>query len=710
VAEAGGERVTLGIDVGGTFTDVAILTESGRVFTSKAATTSTDPSRGVFAALELGAAELGCDLPGLLGRAVRVMHGSTIATNALLTRTGSRVGLVTTRGFEDTPFVMRAIGRVDGVPEDQLRHVAYLTKPQPLVARSLVRGVHERIDAWGDVVVPLRRPDVEAALHTLVEEERVEAVGVCLLHSWVNPAHEELVRDVMESRYGDALYAAYSHRLTRRAGEYARTNTVLVDAFVGLRVRRYLGRLADELRERGFRGSLLLMQGNGGLASIEQCTAVATLQSGPAGGMLAAAHMAEVLGHHRVLTADMGGTSFDVGIYTDGYLRYAEEPIFDRFRILQPTIEIESVGAGGGTIARVDETTGRLLVGPQSAGAEPGPVCYGAGGEHPTVTDADVVLGIIDPGYFLGGATPLDGDLARAAVEARVARPLQLDTIEAAAGIQQIIDSKMADLIRRQIVRSGHLPEDFTLYAFGGAAPVHAAGFARNLGIETIYVFPTSPVFSAFGIALADVRHTRVITCRHRLPDRAGALNDPLQALEKELLETMAAEGFEASQVSFCRFLSIRFRRQSSGVELELPWDRLVGDRGAQVARLFLARYEELYGTGSGSREAGLEAYELRVDAIGPVPKPEIGRNGAPAGEVLPMGRRRVFLGDRFVEAGVYDWSDLGPGNLLRGPAVVEAEFTTVLLPAGARAEVDDFGNLVLRLGELEEGGNGSRR
>ncbi|HEX4841868.1 MAG TPA: hydantoinase/oxoprolinase family protein, partial [bacterium] len=416
-----GESFIIGIDIGGTFTDVALVDSTGTVRMDKAPTTPDDPSRGVFDALERVARQLGSDLNGLLSRTVRITHGSTVATNALLTRSGANVGLITTRGFEDTPFIMRAIGRVDGVSEDEVRHVGWLTKPTPLVSRSLVRGVTERIDVQGTVVVPLRTEDVLRAVGELVEERGVEGLGVCLLNAWINPEHERRIQELIDARYrGNHIYCAYSHRLAPVAGEYARMNTVLVDCFVGPRVHTYLARLEEELRRLQFRGHFLIMQGNGGLTGREQCAPVATLQSGPAGGMLASAYMAGVLGHTRVLTADMGGTSFDVGIYADGYWRYAEEPIFDRFRILQPTIEIESIGAGGGTLARVEPATGRLLVGPQSAGADPGPACYGTGTE-PTVTDANVALGIIDPGYFLGGAIPLDSGRARAAIEERVA-------------------------------------------------------------------------------------------------------------------------------------------------------------------------------------------------------------------------------------------------------------------------------------------------
>lgn len=692
------ERLTIGIDIGGTFTDVALVSAAGEVYANKAPSTPEDFSQGVFDALERAAAALGTDLAGLLARTERITHGSTVATNALLTRRGAKLGLITTRGFEDTPFIMRAIGRVDGVPEEEIRHVTWLTKPEPLVARSRVRGVRERVDVWGQVVVPLQEDDVARALDDLVDGEQVEGLAVCLLNCWANPVHEERIRSLVEARYGsERLYCAYSHQLARVAGEYARMNTVLVDVFVGPGVRQYLQELEEGLRRRGFQGHFLLMQGNGGLTGREQCSPVATLQSGPAGGMMATAHMASLLGHRRVLTADMGGTSFDVAVYVDGYWRYAEEPIFDRFRILQPIIDIDSIGAGGGTVARAEETTGRLSVGPQSAGADPGPACYGLGGTEPTVTDADVVLGIIDPDYFLGGVQKLDVERAHAAIHDRVAKPLGMGTVEAAAGIQQIINGKMADLIRRQVVRSGYLPDDFVLYAFGGAAPVHAVGFARDLGIRTIYLFPTSPVFSAFGIALADVRHTRVVTTQYSLPTEPERFNEPLATLEGALLAVMDREGFPRSEVTLHRYASLRFRRQAVSVEIAIPWDRLNAGRMRELIDLFAQKYEELYGHGAGNVEAGVEVSALRVDAVGPVPKPAL--RAVPDGAAplpAPKSHRQVHFDGTFQRTPTYEWSHLSPGHLLLGPAVIESAFTTVLVPPGTRARLDPYQNVVL--------------
>jgi N-methylhydantoinase A len=699
--------LSVGIDIGGTFTDVAMLNGRGEVFASKAATTPDDPARGVFDALEGAAAQVGTDVTGLLARSDRITHGSTVATNALLTRTGARVGLITTRGFEDTPFIMRAIGRVDGLPEELVRHVAWLTKPEPLVNRSLVRGVTERIDARGQVIVPLRGEDVERALDELLDKEHIESLAVCLLNAWANPVHEQRVRSMVEtSARGIDLYCAYSHQLARVAGEYARVNTTLLDAFVGPAVRQYLQNLENELRRRSFRGHFLLMQGNGGLAGLKECSAVATLQSGPAGGMLAAAHMAGVLGHSRVLTADMGGTSFDVGVCVDGYWRYAQEPIVDRFRILQPIIDVESIGAGGGTIARAEEPTGRLLVGPQSAGGRPGPACYGLGGADATVTDADVALGIIDPDYFLGGSRKLDRQRAEAVLDERVARPLGLEVLEAAAGIQAIVDGKMADLVRQQVIRSHGLPEDFVLYAFGGAAPAHAVAFARQLGIRRIHVFPTSPVFSAFGIALADVRHTRVMSCQLPLPTDPRLLNEPFAELSSSLLEVMRREGFSSHDVRLHRYATLQFRRQAVGVELEIPWEAFDSERVGALIDLFARKYEGLYGVGAGNVAAGVEVNALRVDAVGAVSKPALHASAAAGHDrPVPKGHREVFVEGSVRQTPIYEWAALRTGQTVGGPAVIEARFTTVMVPGDASAHLDGYGNLVLSVGEREEGG-----
>jgi len=695
---ASGVRYTIGVDIGGTFTDVVLMGSDGRIHASKAPTTPSDFSQGVIDAIRRAAEDRGLGPEALLDATDLVNHGSTVATNALLTRRGATVGLVTTRGFEDTPLIMRAVGRVDGLPDEEVRRVTTVTKPEPLVPPERIRGVAERIDAFGEVIIPLRQDDVEAALDELVDEAGAEALAVSLLHAWRNPTHERQIRNLVRERYGDgAPFISLGSDLSQVAGEYARTNTAIANAFVGPAVGRYLDGLERRLRELGFAGRVLVMQGNGGLTGHERATPISTLQSGPAGGMLASAQMASRLGHRAVVTADMGGTSFDVGIIDDGYWRYADEPIFERFRILQPITDITSIGAGGGTIARIDEATGRLLVGPESAGAVPGPVSYGAGGTEPTVTDADVVLGYIDPDFFLGGRRRLDKALAEAAIDERVARPLGTSPVEAAAGIRRIIDSKMSDLIRREVIRSGLHPEGLALHAFGGASPVHAVGYARDLGVGEIVIFPTAPVFSAFGVATADVVHTRLATRSLALPVDPATLNDDLAALETDLLAELDRTAVAGEPV-FRRYVTLRFRRQTSGEEIALPWDRFTDERIDELGRLFVAHYDRLYGAGVAYLDAGLDLAGLRVDLVGHVPKPELRRDGtSDGGTPEPKSERDAWFDGGFVRTPVHDAVRLAPGTTLAGPAIVEARFTTAVLPPGATLTVDPYRNLVIR-------------
>jgi N-methylhydantoinase A len=699
------EEYIIGIDTGGTFTDAVVMSEAGQVWTAKASTTPDDFSRGVMDALTEAAKTVGVDRRELLERTSLFKHGSTVATNALITHSGVKVGFITTRGFEDTTEIMRAIGRVDGLPEEEVRHVTWVTKPDPLVPRELIIGVGERIDYRGEVVVPLNREDVMAAIRRLIRDEKVEAIAVSLLHAWANPKHEEEIRSLaLEADPSRKVYWSFGSALSQVAGEYARANTAIINSYLGPTVERYLKGLEDKLRGGGLKEPLLVMQGNGGVAHREQVSAIANLQSGPAGGMIASAHVAALLKHKNVITTDMGGTSFDVGLITEGYWRYAPEPIVERFRMLQPIIDIESIGAGGGTIARVEPETGRLLVGPKSAGASPGPVCYDAGGEEVTVTDADLVLGVIDPNYFLGGRKVLNKDKAVKMVEDKIARPLKLKTHEAAAGVVEIVNSKMADLIRRQVVRTGYLPEEFVIYAFGGAGPVHAAGFAADLGVKEIYIFSTSPVFSAFGAAAADVIRTRVMTCQYILPADPRAVNERLAAIESEMKEIMKEEGFSAGETEFRRFFTIRYRRQTAGVELPVVWDRFNGERMEALRKLFEKKYEELYGSGAGYTKAGIEISAIRVDAVGRVAKPRLKpqRGKSANAAAAKKGRRKIFFTRperRFIDTDVYDYTRLSAGARVKGPAVLELPFTTVLVPPGFQVTVDEYLNLVMKVG-----------
>ncbi|MBI2917619.1 MAG: hydantoinase/oxoprolinase family protein [Chloroflexi bacterium] len=698
-------KYAIGVDTGGTFTDIVVLSDQGELTMAKAPTTPHKFALGVMDAIGKAAQALGTDLPGLLSQTRIVKHGSTVATNAMIVRRGAKVGLITTKGFEDTTLIMRAIGRVDGLSEEEIRHVMRVTKPEPIVPRERIRGVRERIDYQGQELVPLNENDVRLALKDLIENEGVEAIAVSLLQAWANPAHEMRIKELCHhyKHNGQEIFYSFGSDLSRVAGEYARANTAILNSYVGPVVHEYLEGLEQNLRDKGLTGNFLVMQGNGNVASREHATPISNVQSGPAGGIMAGAYMAGLLGHPHVITTDMGGTSFDVGLITDGFWRYANEPIVERFRVHQPLVQVESVGAGGGTIARVDESTGRLLVGPASAAASPGPACYDVGGTEATVTDADVVLGIIDPNYFLGGQRQLHAGKAKEALDRNIARPMGIDTMEAAAGIYDIINSKMADLIRRQVVQVGYLPEEFVLYSFGGAGPTHAVGYAADLGVKKIYVFSTSPVFSAFGIATADAGHTRVATCQLIMPVKAEAVNAVVEPIEAELLQAMKAEGFAEGSISFKRFFNMRYRRQSEGCEIPVPWARFTEAEVPALQKLFESKYEELYGQGAGYARAGIEISGVRVDALGAVPKPNIRPQeyvGTDASKAA-KGSRTVYFTRPSLKAHtatIYEYYELAHGNRIQGPAIVESPFTTVTLPPVSRATVDSYRNLVIEV------------
>lgn len=694
----------IGVDTGGTFTDVTVLTRGGETTIGKAPTTPDDFSRGVMDAIEVTARSMALSLEELLKKTRYVKHGTTVGTNALITRTGSKVGFITTSGFEDTTLIMRGVGRIDGLSEEEIKHMAKVTKPEPLVPKTLIRGVHERVDYRGRVVVPINLEEAREAIRSLVEERQVEAVAVSFIFGWLNPVHEQKMRELARQMYPESkVYFTFAHELMPVIGEYSRANTVITNSFLGRTMVDYVTHLSRKLNLLGLRRPLMIMQANGGITNSEEMVPITTIQSGPAGGMIATKHMADLLGHKNVISTDMGGTSFDVGLINDGFWHYIREPIAQRYRLFQPMIDIESIGAGGGTIARVEATTGRLLVGPQSAGAHPGPVAYDTGGEEVTVTDADLLLGYLDPNLFLGGKKRLNKEKAEKAVKEKIAKPLGLDLVEAVAGIHQVVNSQMVDLIRKQVVRRGHVPEEYVVYVFGGAGPVHAAGYASGLGIKKTYIFPTSSVFSAFGIASADVIHTRLISQRFLMPADPIALNRRLEAVEKELLRVMVREGFSSSQVSFRRTFFMRYHRQMNDVGIQVPSKRYAPRDITAIDRMFEREYEKIYGAGSTFREAGTEIISIGVDAIGKTVKSRPKRHPLTRGHArgAVKGYRQIFFTSprlRSFRTAIYDYERLTPGHRFDGPAIVETPITTVVVPPQKSVRVDRFLNIELEI------------
>ena len=700
------KKYVIGVDTGGTFTDVvAEDIETAFVTIAKAPTTPFDLSVGVMDAIEEAAKSMNMTRRELLARASALKHGTTAGTNAIINQTGAKVGLVVTKGFEDTTLIGRAVQRVDGLSEEEVRKMLLITKPKPLVQRPCIKGVYERVDYRGNVVVPLNTEDAREQIRSLVEDEKVEAIAVCLLFSFVNPIHEREIGSIISQLYpGHELFVTLSHELVRLLREYGRANTVILNCFIGKLMQRYLSDLEQKLRGDGFEGRFLVMQANGGLLSWNKVPPVRTISSGPTGGVIGSKYTADLMGDTNVVSTDMGGTSLDVSLIRNGRWDYEREPVISRWRVMLPMVKVTSIGAGGGTIARADRMLHRLLVGPDSAGAVPGPACYGAGGTEATVCDADLVLGLLNPDYFLGGRIKLDKSKAEQAIRENIGIPLGMDVIEAASGIFTIVGSQMADSIRVYTMGAGLSADEYCIYAFGGMGPVHVAHYGHELGVGRAYCHPTSAVFSAFGIAGSDIIRTLSISLSYRMPIDAATLNAALRELEDELTRDMADEGFSRDGLEFRHTFSMRWARQVLHHSISVPArEYTTAEDIDSLLERWVADFERIYGKGVAYTRAGIELVAVDIDAIAKVIKPvypcfkEGGANPCAALKGFRKALFPTFTKD-FVEATIYDYGKLQPNNVIEGPSIVESPTTTVVVPPNVVARVDRFKSIVLEL------------
>jgi N-methylhydantoinase A len=688
----------IAVDSGGTFSDCVVLDADGGIVRAKSPSTPPAFEEGVLGAVGEAAGRLGMPIEQLLAQTDIFAHGTTVATNILITRTGARTALVTTRGHEDAIIIGRTVQKVAGLSESEIVNVARLSKAEPLVPRSSIHGVDERIDRQGAVVAPLELDRLDELAERL-REEGIEAVAISFLWSFLNPDHERQLRDRLAGANG--WFVTASSDLAPVIREYERTATTVLNAYLTPGVHGYLQRMGDRLRRSGHRGAIAVMHSAGGVSSLDEARerGVTLLSSGPAGGMLGARELARRLELDPVIATDVGGTSFDVGTIVDGEPAYADAPVFAKYPVALPIIDVTSVGAGGGSIAWIEPETGVLKVGPQSAGASPGPACYGGGGTEPTVTDANVVLGGIDPDNFLGGRMRLEPDLAVEAVRGAVAEPLGLEPEEAAARIVDIVNSQMADLIRRVTIERGRDPAGFAVFAYGGAAGLHAGAYARKLGCRHVVVPRAAAVFSALGIAMSDVKRVAVVSDPARAPfdlERWQARFDELdRALEREFEEELLPTG----SLSLRRSVELQFRGQVHAVRVPVELTDLeLDDGGERVIERFSEMYEAKYGRGSAYRKAGVEAMTFVVEGVAelPLPRPEALNDEGPDPAAAARGQRAIYLPDRggAETADVYSAELLRPGNRLAGPALVEAEDTTVFVHPGQRLWVDGFLNL----------------
>jgi N-methylhydantoinase A len=696
-------RFRVGVDIGGTFTDIVFLDDDGRVHTKKVSSSVDDYARAIVE----GVRELFRET-GLAGDDVgEVLHGTTVASNAILELRGARTGLITTRGFRDVLEIRR-------LRMPRLYDIAW-QKPAALVERYLRREVGERIDARGEVRIPLDSAEVERVLDGLLEEG-IEALAVCLLNSYANPVHEVQIKAIVERRV-PRLPLCISAEVLPEIREYERTSTTVINAYVMPVVRRYLRTLRGGLGEIGVAAPLLIIQSNGGLMTAEAAERMPMhiIESGPAAGVIGAQALARRTGMPKVITFDMGGTTAKASIVEDGEVNRATEysvggGIMHGSRLLSgsgyqlrvPAVDLAEVGAGGGSIVSID-AGGSLQVGPRSAGAFPGPLCYDLGGSEPTITDANVILGYLNPSYLVGGALKLNAARAHEVFEDRVARRLGLPLAEAAYGAHLIAASNMIRAIKAVSSERGRDPREYVLFAFGGNGPLFAAGMARQLEMTRIVVPPAPGLFSSFGLLYGDVEHHYVRT--YRRPTRAldfVELNGIVGKMEADALAQLASEDFTGTAVRVKRSADLCYQGQSFELTVPLAAGTLDGRALAELEDLFGREHERVYGHRAGPDEP-VQLVSLRVVAQGIPDRPRVPDRVAvdrhqPA---LPGGtpiRRRVYFGAEhgWQETPILRRSDLE--KPVAGPAIVEEYDATSVIPPRASGSLDAAGNIVIEL------------
>ncbi|HKX18418.1 MAG TPA: hydantoinase/oxoprolinase family protein [bacterium] len=695
-------QLRIGVDIGGTFTDLIVVNDTGVFEIVKVLTTPEDPADAVI----VGVTGL-LEAAGVPARDVaQVVHGTTLLTNALIERKGARTALITTRGFRDALEIARE-HRYD-------MYDLFIGRPAPLVPRYLRYELRERVLEDGTVAEPLDLEEARRLVETLRRED-IEAVAVCFLHSYRAPAHERAVGELIRTD-APQLACALSHEVVPEIREYERTSTTVANVYIQGLAAQYLARLEERLKAMDVRGPLFIMQSTGGICSVETASRlpIRVVESGPAAGALGAAHHGKLAGRPDLLSFDMGGTTAKACLIEGGEPLTARE--FEVARVYRftrgsglpikvPAIEMIEIGAGGGSLARVDRL-GLLTVGPDSAGADPGPACYGRGGAEPAVTDADLLLGYLDPEFFLGGRLRLDREAARRAIEERVAGPLGLDPVLAAWGIHQVVNENMASAVRVHAVERGKDIRRFPLFAFGGAGPVHAHRVARILRCPTVVCPLGAGVASAMGFLVAPL-----------VFDFVRSANGALEAMEwsvaRAAMDEMEEEGrrllsatVRADEIGFRRWADMRYRGQGYEVRVPMPDVPLAPGAETVLRDAFERAYAAIYG--HTAPDVPVDVVSWRVAAHGP--RPALGLTEASGGDAVsgaaagdgPEGalktRRPVYLPERngFVEAPVYDRYRLASGDTFAGPAIVEERESTVVVGLNARVRMDAWRNLVI--------------
>lgn len=706
-------KFDVGIDIGGTFTDLCAISENGTLITAKSPTTHYDLSVGLIRGLRELGKRAGLAQDAFLGQVEALRYSTTIGTNALIERKGPRLGLITTAGFEDTIFIGRSRSWADGMALHEIRDMATIRKPEPLVPPDMVVGLSERMDCHGKAIRSLDPDELREKLQHLVDKG-AQGIVVSLLWSFLNRAHEEEVRRIIEEEYPEeflgSMPVTLASEVSPKAGEYTRTMTALVNAYIHGVMMQELGDLTHNLRKANYRRPLILVHNTGGSKKVSRTRAVLTHNAGPVAGMYGAALIGAQEGHRDIVFADMGGTSFDIGVLAGGVLRAQDFiPVIDRWRTNIPAIEVKSIGAGGGSIAWINEAMGaRLEVGPQSAGSVPGPACYDQGGTLPTVTDADLVLGYLNPDNYLGGQMQVDPDAAHDAIKAKIAQPLGISVLEAAWRIRRLVDARMGQEMFNEVALKGHNPRKFVVFACGGAGAAHACGFARHIGATTIIVPAMSSVSGAFGASTIEIRQVWEQSRSIRLFNfmEQSYLGDPsaLNALVGDLTDRatrdLKLEGFDPDRIEFTLEFDMRYGSQYHLTRVTSPVLNFGGaDDFRELCRLFEEQYAAIYSPEAAFPSGGIAIEAVFVTArIRQEPRRLANAAEESPYEPQPEAIRKACFDPAagMADTPVHDWTRLRPGATIAGPAIIETPDTTYVIETGWTYRMNSLRNGII--------------
>jgi N-methylhydantoinase A/oxoprolinase/acetone carboxylase beta subunit len=698
---------SIDIDVGGTFTDL-VLNYNGKALIKKSPTTPYDLSVCFTRVIEDGAAALGMKIEDLLPAIEMIRYSTTIALNRLIEKKGPRLGLITTEGHEDVVLLGRGAQWIDGTRVSERRNLAVQNKPDPLIPRDMIVGVKERVDSRGRVIRPLDENDVREKVRYLTSRG-ARGFVVALLWGFLNPANERRVKEIIRDEYKEFhigyLPVVLAGQVVGKLGEYERTMAAILDAYLQRSMQIELSAMWDKLREKGYSKPLLMIQSSGGIAEVFRTAASRTFNSGPVSGLMGAHHVAKILGYQNVVMTDMGGTSFDVGLVVKDSVRsYDFRPIIDRWMVGITMIKTLSIGAGGGSIASVNKLLeNRVQVGPRSAGSIPGPACFNLGGSEPTVTDADVVLGYLNPEYYFGGKMRLDKNRALQAVREKIAKPLGIGVEEAAVIVRKIVNGNMASAIMKEVHLRGHSPEDFILFVGGGAGPTHAEGYKADIPKAVTFAF--SPVFCAFGSSTMDIMHVYEVSKKltlmeprtQEISNEFKVFNETVESLIEQARRDLTGDGLNLKDASFVLELDMLYGGQFHVKRALSPLLAVHSSEDVRaICDAFNKEFSEAFSPFVVNPEGGIFIESFILKAIVPTKKielPKLALEG-PCPAAARKGERPVYWPPEkdYRPTPIFTYESLRPGNAVEGPAIVEGEYTTLVVPPALHFSIDDRG------------------